>query len=93
MATIKILGLAVGLPCPFDGQYLVEYDPDRRGVAPNGAALTAHIVCSPERFDAKEFRSVVEAMIEWKRASRAWPVREHDGQPNRPLTAFTVEIA
>lgn len=93
MAVIKIIGLAVGMSCPFDGQYLVEFDPDRRGVDPDGGELTAHIVCSPDPADAKQYESKLAAMSEWKRISSRWPLREYDGRPNRPLTAFTVEIA
>lgn len=78
-------------PTTFDGQYLVEYDPDRPGVDPDGSPMLAHIVASPDIERAKKFPSAREAMEEWRRISRSVPTRP-DGKPNRPLTAFTVEV-
>lgn len=92
MATMKIVGMAHGHPSPFDGQYLVEYDPDRPGVDPSGNAMLAHIVCTPDPAQARVFASSVDAWAEWRRTSATTPTRP-DGKPNRPLTAFTVEIA
>ena len=37
------------------------------------------------------FASMEEAMETWRRQSKAVPLRP-DGKPNRPLTAFTVEV-
>lgn len=92
MRVIRIVGLRGGPPCPFDGQYLVEYDPDRLGVDPRGVEMAAHIVCSPDRGDAKEYPTAAYALADWQRVSQKWPLREYDAQPNRPLTAFTVEV-
>lgn len=92
MPVIKIIGLADGRPCPFDGQYLVAYDPDRLGVDPRGVGMAAHIVCSPDRGDAKEYPTAADALEDWQRVSQKWPLR-YDDEPNRPLTAFSVEVS
>lgn len=42
--------------------------------------------------EAHRFADFAEAMTAWKTQSTVKPLRDHDGQPNRPLTAFTVEI-
>lgn len=88
---MKIEGLVNGEPSPFDGQYLVEYDPERDGTAPNGIPMSAHVVTTWDPGEAKEFPSAIEAGEEWKRVCKRNP-RRPDGKPNRPLTAFTVTI-
>lgn len=86
---IKVLGLAgmvmsgETLPSP-DGQYIKGADVDAfdgRGTAD----LTADIN------EARVFDDVIEAHAFWTQVSTVKPVRE-DGRPNRPLTAFSVEI-
>ena len=89
--TIKIVGLVGGGHTPVDGQYLVEYDPNRDGVDAWGNAMLAHIVASPDREDALLFPSVLEAHQCWARVDERDPVRP-DGKPNRPLTAFTIAV-
>jgi len=87
MAKIKIVGLSSGESTPFDGQYVVEYDPAREGIDPNGRVMTAHLVTTPDRAKAKEYK-LEEAIAELRRSHGLRP----DGKPNRPLTAFTVSI-
>jgi hypothetical protein len=41
--------------------------------------------------EALLFDSMVEAWTFWRQQSTARPLRD-DGEPNRPLTAYTVEI-
>lgn len=50
-AIIEILGLVDGSPSPFDRQFLVEFDPDRPGVAPDGRPIIFHLVTTTDRFD------------------------------------------
>lgn len=88
---IKIEGLINGQPTPFDGEYLVEYDPERDGTAPDGSPMLAHIVTTPDLAEAKKFPDFIEAAECWKRVCKRTP-RRPDGKPNRPLTAFTVAI-
>jgi len=41
---------------------------------------------------AMRFVDVAEAMAFWQRSPTNHPIRSSDGKPNRPLTAWTVEI-
>lgn len=86
MATLKLIGLASGEPTPFDGSYVVEYDPGRDGLD----LLACHLVTTPDR-DLALHASTKELMMLWRSVDPRDPVRS-DGKPNRPLTAFTVEI-
>jgi hypothetical protein len=83
---MKLLCTAQG-PSPFDGQYLVEYDPSIPGYDPGGEVMLCHLATTPDRDKAKKFSSFVDVMIEWKRQHG---LRE-DGKPNRPLTSFTMK--
>jgi len=42
--------------------------------------------------DAKKFSSPTEAMNFWNIQSETHPIRETDGKPNRPMTAFNIEV-
>lgn len=89
MATIRLLGSPAEGPTAFDGQYIVEYDPTRYGFDPDGREMLAHIVTTPDREKAKQFATKGEAFETYRLSSgRIRP----DGRPDRPLTAFTVEI-
>jgi hypothetical protein len=90
MAMLMLIeGAADGQPTPFDGQYLVEYDPERDGVAPDGRPMQAHIVCTADPARAKRFAGLAELHKTWSQVSKRVP-RRQDGKPNRPLTAFSV---
>lgn len=84
--SIKLLRLASGDCSPFDGQWLVEYDPRRRGATPEGQPLTAHIACSANPAEARRFADVAEAHAYWMAESG----RPYPG--DRPLTAFNISI-
>jgi hypothetical protein len=61
-----------------------SYDPDAywgRG----------HIEMTTDPRQAKMYADAKEATADWRTVSHVRPVRP-DGKPNRPLTAFTVEI-
>lgn len=81
MATIRIIGLANGEKSEFgfEGQYIVKHEP------PFIFETTWY------KFEAKQFPSAVEAVEYWQAVDPTNPIRP-DGKPNRPLTAFTVEI-
>jgi hypothetical protein len=81
---IRILGLVAGEPSPFDGQWLVEYDPTRPGSDPHGRPMFAHIVTTPDAAKALRFPDVAAA-VDYYRADSGLPYPR-----NRPLTAFTV---
>lgn len=80
MILIRCVSLANGEPGPA-GQFLKDYDPD------TGESLWTHEVTDAEPFNSKD-----EAYSLWMSVLESEPVRSHDGKPNRPLTAFTVEI-
>jgi hypothetical protein len=87
---IRIVGLVNGYPCPFDRQWLAEYDPTRSGTDPAGNPMTAHITVTPDPRRALRFPDAAAAHEAWTATSgRTRP----DGQPDRPLTAFNIEIA
>jgi hypothetical protein len=68
---------------PEDGKYIKDFKPDtdERG---NGT-----LVVTPNRAEAKVFADAEEALSFYRQQSIRCPVRD-DGQPNLPLTAYTV---
>ena len=87
---IKILGLCNGGETGFDGQYVVEYDPARDGEDKRGLPMLCHLKTSPHEEEAARY-TTEEAFELWRAVDPRVPVRP-DGKPNRPLTAFTVEV-
>ena len=83
--TIKLIGLVSGGPTEFDGKYLVDYDPTPLD---SGDVL---ISVSEDPAGARKFTTAAEAMEVWRGVSLKGP--RPDGEPDRPLTAFSVEIA
>lgn len=89
---IKIIGLADRHGAsPFDGQFVRDFDPSRDGVDPFGNLMLAHLTAVADPRLAHHYLSVADAHAEWVRIDSREPVRT-DGKPNRPLTAFTVQI-
>lgn len=86
---MKIEGMVHGQPTPYDGQYLLDYDPGRDGADPNGLPMLAHVVTTPNPGEAKRYHDLAAVHAEWTRVDPRQPVRS-DGRPNRPLTAFTI---
>jgi hypothetical protein len=94
---IRILGLASdgvggnGTPplTGFENEWLAEYDPRRGGLDKHGRPMVAFIRTTPDPRGALSFHSVEAARDCW-----AQPVGVRaDGKPDRPLTAFTVQVA
>jgi hypothetical protein len=77
-------GLAVPQPGPEAGLYLESFDHDANDGRGEGTY-------TPDPDHALRFANAAAAMQYWKRVSTVRPIRP-DGKPNRPLTAFTVEI-
>lgn len=92
--TIQIIGLGSTswLHTPFDGEYLVEYDPERDGIDPLGRPMAAHIVTTKQRADARRFKDQLEAWEFYRQVCKRRPRRRPDRMPNRPLTAFTISV-
>jgi len=73
------------------GRFLVSYDPDYH--LPDGSYDGGKLITTADREKATEFPTVAEAMRVW-RSGPSCPCHKTrpDGKPNRPLTAFTVEV-
>ena len=78
-------GFASGAPCNHEGMYLQNFDHD----AFNGQGWGTF---TPKRSRARRFADQLAAIDFWKQQSTVRPLRP-DGEPNRPMTALTVEIA
>lgn len=86
---VQLISLAAGGSTPFDGEYLVEYDPDREGLSPDGELMLAHVVTSPDVGQARRFKDAVELHQYIYKIAAHTPTRP-DGKPNRPLSAYTM---
>lgn len=87
MARLKILGLNTGEHTSFDGRYLVEYDPTRDGIDRDGNIMNCRLVTTSD--PGKALNTSADKLLELWKLSHG--IRA-DGKPNRPLSAFTVEI-
>jgi hypothetical protein len=85
---IKILGYADGRRCEFAGQYLKEmHFEDLAGFG--------RLECVSDRDKAKVFGSVSELHAYYNTIPKNHPIRSWrggDNRPNKPLTAFNLEI-
>lgn len=88
---IRIEKLGTGEPTPFDGQYLKEYDPGRDGSTPDGREMVCHLVATSNVAEAKRFDGIQAADVEWMQFDPRGTLGEN-GEPNRPLAAFSVSI-
>lgn len=82
---IKILHRADGASVPEAGQLCEDFDlefDDGRG------KLTA----TSAAWKAMHFPTQSDALKFWNRQSTVHPIRLWDGKPNRPFTAYTVEV-
>jgi len=87
--TLKIIGRVNGdYGTEFDGKYLVEYDPTPRA---DEDGEFVHLIVTTRREAARQFKSAEEAMKAYMGVSTKGP--RADGKPDRPLTAYTVEIS
>jgi hypothetical protein len=81
---LRIIARADGTDSPEAGRFILGYDPDyHQG---RGLLTTTEI-----RRKARRFNDQGDAYAFWRQPSRIQPTRP-DGQPNRPLTAYTVSI-
>jgi len=81
---LMALGFANGMPCPHDGEYVKAFDFE----ADDGLGFGEF---TPDIDAAMQFEDVAAAGEFWRTQSKTRPIRP-DGQPNRPLTALSVEI-
>jgi hypothetical protein len=83
-AVIRIVERADGSLSPEAGQYVVWFD--HNGEFGRGAGTF-----DPRKDYALRFDSGAAAMEFWARVASRYQTRD-DGLPNKPLTAYTVEI-
>ena len=88
MATLKIVGLVNSGPTHYDGKFLVDYDPTPRA---DGDGEFVHLIVTDRRQDARQFDTIQAAMELYLSASAKGP--RADGEPDRPLTAYSVEVS
>jgi hypothetical protein len=69
---------------PWAGAYLKAYDPE----AHDGQGFAEWTMDPAE---ALRFENAVDALEFWRQVPKSRPVRG-DGQPNRPLTAYTIAV-
>ena len=81
---IRLVARADGKAHPLDGLWLKSFDPD-------GCKGHGEVTGTKRRADAMRFTDMPAAMKFWRKTSTVLPMRP-DGQPNRPLTAFTIEV-
>lgn len=84
---MRLVSLANGRSTPCDGQWLKTFDPEAN--APNYP--TGEAVWTADVKEAMVFDDAVKAHRFWRQESQRVP-RRPDGQPNRPLTVFTIEL-
>lgn len=87
MATIRIWTAHVDPQAEMDGHYVVEYDPTRPGVTPSGRPMLCHLVTTPD----VEKATVYTPQEAFTVCNQSYGIRT-DGKPNRPITAFHLEV-
>jgi hypothetical protein len=84
---IRLICAANGVSTPVDGQYVLEYHPTR--MQRYGYYDESVLKTTGDMLEAKRFEDVAAAVKCYRLTHGLRP----DGQPNRPLTAWSVEIA
>lgn len=84
MLVLQLIADALGEPSPFEGKYLKKFDPEFD-------AYDGLIEVTADLSEALRFADFEAGLACWKQQSRTVPLRP-DGEPNRPLTAFTVRF-
>lgn len=88
---VHLLGLTNGDPHELADTWLVSYDPNHH--TESGDYDGGDLVTTRDKEAAHDFPDIMQAIEAWKagptcRCHRLRP----DGLPNRPLTAFNVEV-
>ena len=90
MARLKLIALASGEEHEMAGQYVVSYDPQYHH--PDGSYDGGNLVCTGNPDEAGDF-TPAQAIKLWRSGPTCKCHRMRlDGQPNRPLTAFTISM-
>ena len=88
---LRLIELAGGGAHEATGQYVRSYDPEYH--LPTGEYDGGDLRTTADPAQAQQFRTAQDAIELWKSGPtcRCHGTRP-DGKPNRPLTAFTVEV-
>ena len=87
---IKIVGTAQGIETPFAGKYVKSYD--AAWIHPTYGYDGGLLELTDDPNEALKFPDCASAIEKWKeQAPKPYDLRP-DHKPNRPLTAFSVEI-
>ena len=84
---LKIIGLLGGSPTEFDGKFVKAYDPSYH--LPGGEYDGGILEVTDDPDEALQFPYAAAAIECWRKSHGI----RIDGEPNRPLTAFTVELS
>lgn len=82
---IQCHGYANGFRCEFDGQFLKSYEP-------NGDSVLGLGEWTNNVKEAIKYKTFNFAFETWKAERTVNPIKRIDGKPDRPLTAFNIEI-
>jgi len=89
MTTLKIHSRVDGVRTPYDGAFVVDYDPTIGGLDKDGVPwVSLTVTWDPNK--AKRFETADKAIEYWRQTTGGFRL---DGQPDRPLTVFNCEIA
>jgi hypothetical protein len=84
---VRIIGLVDGRRNEHSGTWLESFDPER-GRDPYRGQLRS----TGQLARARHFDSQPDAHAYWTQRSKRQPARPWDGQPNRPMTAYTIMV-
>jgi len=88
---MRLIGLASGLPHEMANAFVVAYDPEVH--LPDGKYDGGLLVVTRDESEAGQF-TAEEALALWRSGPTCKCHRlRADGNPNKPLTAFTIECA
>lgn len=85
---LRVICRVDGARTEADGRYIVEYDPT---LSWHNADRSYKLITTADITKARGFDNLPEASRYIHRVCPNFPTRA-DGQPNRPITAFTIEI-
>lgn len=93
---MKLLGLVTGDLTSLDGKYVNAYDPMAWRYTEIGsdaeleAFIATFVQVTGDPAEAIHFETALAATEFWRQRGRG--IRPWDGKPNRPLTAFHIEL-
>lgn len=83
---LRLIETASGQPTEYDGKFVEFYDPT---YCPEGMDYDGGILLvTSDIHQALQFKNAAAALAKWR---ESYGIRE-DGEPNRPLTAWSIEI-